>query len=660
MVVIDIKWDPGWLYATRTLHLRRTFSAKDYHQAAKAVKAERKTSASRKSLFVIYFAGEGWIVGELTEAVWFNKIQLDELELHDVPLGGSLEDPQTYLVDADDNLGKVVKRNGNYVIEQLAVEPQPKEPRPFVPFVTTYRMQNHSGNIRWEPKVGIRPGFDADELSRSLSWASQNTEGPIKASGSRHSWSAAAASSSVFIHPEGTRSKVHVESGSPNFYVSAGSKIRDINTALWEAGFAMPFLGGWDGQTLAGVLPTGTHGSMLRYGPIASVVRRIDLVKFNGSKVRIGPSQGSGSSVAGWGVVNDDDTFNAALINMGTMGIVHGYLIKPTTRFWLREVRTATTIADVVKTCSGGNIYHLMKVDTIPSWAEPEDDRQFKGHNKPSYHEEFLWNPYTNKVIVTSRDDVDEKFQETYRKEEPDHFSVPQPLKLSKLCSIDKKYRRPIATNLAAKYLGDITASIMEGLSKHLPKAIPSLIDRAMEGLVDDEYVHRSYNVFNIGEAQNMVPAMSSTIAVPLQDDMWLEALDIVSHTLRNLKNKKKIVQTGPIALRFVRGSRILLASQQDICQFEFLASGTSDDIHDKALEITRQCYLNLYARFPGKVLLHWGQLIPTGTIEEQVSGGISRLEQSYASYSKWRSVRNSFDPDRRGLNSWQKAIFPL
>ena len=50
--------------------------------------------------------------------------------------------------------------------------------------------------------------------------------------------------------------------------IGSGTTVKEINAQLWAQGKALPVLGGFDGQTLGGVLPTGTHGSVLKAGSL--------------------------------------------------------------------------------------------------------------------------------------------------------------------------------------------------------------------------------------------------------------------------------------------------------------------------------------------------------------------------------------------------------
>ena len=74
---------------------------------------------------------------------------------------------------------------------------------------------------------------------------------------------------------------------------SAGrDAVRALNAALDREGLALPNMGGYDAQTIAGVVSTSTHGSGLRWGPFPDLVRSLDLVVSGGEVVRVEPPDG--------------------------------------------------------------------------------------------------------------------------------------------------------------------------------------------------------------------------------------------------------------------------------------------------------------------------------------------------------------------------------
>ena len=105
------------------------------------------------------------------------------------------------------------------------------------------------------------------------------------------------------------------------------------STRAWtRRGLALLNMGGYDGQTIAGVIATSTHGSGLGFGPFPDYVRSLDLVASGGRVLRFD---------------RGDDGFDAVACGMGCMGIVDSLVLEVRPRFWLRERRVVRTWEEV-------------------------------------------------------------------------------------------------------------------------------------------------------------------------------------------------------------------------------------------------------------------------------------------------------------------------
>ena len=68
--------------------------------------------------------------------------------------------------------------------------------------------------------------------------------------------------------------------------------IAELNAYLQGRELALPNMGGFDGQTVAGVISTSTHGSGIAFGPLSDFVRSLDIVAAGGTVYRIEPDDG--------------------------------------------------------------------------------------------------------------------------------------------------------------------------------------------------------------------------------------------------------------------------------------------------------------------------------------------------------------------------------
>ena len=334
---------------------------------------------------------------------------------------------------------------------------------------------NHAGNQTCHPRAIVSPG-SLDELVELVRRAER--EGTtVRAVGAGHAWSDAALTDGYLVLPDNLGGVIDLDDGtlasprgpSPLQRVLGGTHIYALNEALDAAGLALPQMGGYDGQTLAGVVSTSTHGSGLAWGPFPDLVRSLDLVVAGGDVVRIEPAFGI-TDPAGFAsvyagerrLIQDDDTFAAAVCGMGCMGIVHSLVIEVREKFWLNEVRTLST------------------------WEATRDTLTVDGVLGEGDHYELFLNPYP-------RDDGQHSMLVTRRRDCPEPTDLPE----------DKQRRHPL-TELEASL--PITGVVLRFLARHLPWLMVRRFDTVLDEMQDDGYASVSYRVFNIGEA-NHLPA---------------------------------------------------------------------------------------------------------------------------------------------------------
>jgi xylitol oxidase len=92
--------------------------------------------------------------------------------------------------------------------------------------------------------------------------------------------------------------------------VSAGLRYGEVVGPLHEAGFALHNLGSLPHISIAGAIATGTHGSGVRNGTLASAVSALELVTADGSLLRLSRA-------------DDPDRFDGSVVTLGALGVVH-------------------------------------------------------------------------------------------------------------------------------------------------------------------------------------------------------------------------------------------------------------------------------------------------------------------------------------------------
>ena len=183
----------------------------------------------------------------------------------------------------------------------------------------------------------------------------------MRAVGAGHSWSDVALTDGYLVKPDRLGGLLALDDGTLSadahgrrlVRVLGGTHLHALNAALDRAGLALPNMGGYDAQTIAGVVATSTHGTGLRWGPFPDLCARST----------------SSSPAARWCASSRPTarpiravrrrlrrrapadpgrrTFAAAACGIGCLGLIHSLVIEVREKFWLNEVRTCSHLGGV-------------------------------------------------------------------------------------------------------------------------------------------------------------------------------------------------------------------------------------------------------------------------------------------------------------------------
>ena len=164
------------------------------------------------------------------------------------------------------------------------------------------------------------------------------------------------------------------------FFVQGGTRISQVNRVL-EKQFSrsLSTSGASNGQTIAGAIGTGTHGSSIDQGGIQHHVVGIHLI--TGPDRHVWLERASDPATEDRfadeidaELIRDDDLFNSALVSFGGMGFVAGVMIKTVPLFLLKASRNWApfddTLRHVVQTLDFSNI-------TLPGQTAPGESRPY-------------------------------------------------------------------------------------------------------------------------------------------------------------------------------------------------------------------------------------------------------------------------------------------
>jgi L-gulono-1,4-lactone dehydrogenase len=437
---------------------------------------------------------------------------------------------------------------------------------------------NHAGTQHCHPRAIVAPR-SLEELVELVQRA-EREQTTVRAVGAGHAWSDIALTDGYLVLPDRLGGPIEVL-GDGLVRVRAATHLRRLNAQLEAEGLALANMGGYDGQTLAGVVSTSTHGTGLAFGPFPDIVHSVDLVVSGGRIVRVEPSEGITRDHDGW-LIQDDETFAAAVCGLGTLGIAFSFVISVRERFWLQEVRTLSTWeAERERLRAGGVLEH-----------EP--------------HYELFVNPYRRLLgskhvaLVTRRTDC------------PDPAGAPP----------DRLNRHPL-TELEARL--PLTGTLLRFAARRFPRLITWGFNGTLKEMCDPDYRNVSYKVFNIGEA-NELPAVSMELGIPLAGDAHIAAVDRLLEIAARERRHGRF-HTSPFSLRFVAGSRALAS---------MMHGGPTMMIELILVTGTRggEDLLATYEReLPSRP--HWGQY------NVLAAGDPGRL---YPAWEAWRKVESQFN----------------
>ncbi|WP_426124635.1 D-arabinono-1,4-lactone oxidase [Pararhizobium sp. PWRC1-1] len=130
----------------------------------------------------------------------------------------------------------------------------------------------------------------------------------VRCAGSGHSFTPVALTSGLHLTLSGLQGISHIDTARKRVSVHAGTTINTLGKALKRSGLSMINQGDIDSQALAGALTTGTHGTGLTLGNMASQIVGMRLVQPDGSILAIDDSE--------------PDMLNAARVSIGMLGVI--------------------------------------------------------------------------------------------------------------------------------------------------------------------------------------------------------------------------------------------------------------------------------------------------------------------------------------------------
>ena len=230
--------------------------------------------------------------------------------------------------------------------------------------------RNWAGNQKANP-VSIDAPRSVGELAALVASASGKGQ-KVKAVGSGHSFTSAAATNGRMIRLENLSGILHIDHASCQVTVGAGTRLSDLNMLLHAEGLALANLGDIAYQTVAGAISTSTHGTGKALTGLAGQVVGMKLINGQGEIIECSKSL-------------NPHIFDVARVSVGALGIITEYTLQAVPSFRLRALEQPMRLDDVLE-----NAHDL---------ASAHD------------HFEFFWIPHTKWALTKRNNRTEDELQ---------------------------------------------------------------------------------------------------------------------------------------------------------------------------------------------------------------------------------------------------------
>ncbi|MFD0674042.1 D-arabinono-1,4-lactone oxidase [Cohnella sp. GCM10027633] len=169
------------------------------------------------------------------------------------------------------------------------------------------KWRNWSGIVQTTPREVYYPGT-IEEIADLVSRCRKEGR-KLRVVGSGHSFTAIAASDDVLLSLDRMQGIASVDAAAGAVTVWAGTKLKLLGELLHAEGFAQENLGDIDVQSIAGAISTGTHGTGIAFGTLATQVVGLTVVAGTGDVISCTEA-------------SHPELFKALQVSIGSLGVI--------------------------------------------------------------------------------------------------------------------------------------------------------------------------------------------------------------------------------------------------------------------------------------------------------------------------------------------------
>ena len=219
--------------------------------------------------------------------------------------------------------------------------------------------KNWSGYVECPQTPVLTPDSGA-QLAQVLADAARDGKA-VRMAGAGHSFSPLVASDGVIVSLDKLQGVIDVDAATNVARVHAGTRLHALGAALAQRGLAMENLGDINVQSIAGATSTGTHGTGLGFGNLATQIAALKFLTADGREVVASPTEAP-------------ELFAGGRIGLGSLGVLTEVSLRLVPAFRLRLERDKMDLEEC-----------LAQADALVA-----ANRSF----------EFYWLPHTESVLT--------------------------------------------------------------------------------------------------------------------------------------------------------------------------------------------------------------------------------------------------------------------
>ncbi|GHO42722.1 D-arabinono-1,4-lactone oxidase [Ktedonospora formicarum] len=229
------------------------------------------------------------------------------------------------------------------------------------------KWHNWSGSVTGHPKNFAQPQ-SVEEL-RQIVQQTAKAGGQLRVVGAGHSFTPLVQTDDTLLSLDNWQGIEHIEKDENQHdivTVRAGTRLNHLGKLLHANGLAQENLGDIDVQSIAGAISTGTHGTGVGFGTIATQVVGLTLITAQGEELECSSEQ-------------NPDIFQAAQVSLGSLGVLARIKLRtvPSKRLHYRSQReTLTTCLENLERYKQENSHFEFYLFPHTQWVQTKFARE--------------------------------------------------------------------------------------------------------------------------------------------------------------------------------------------------------------------------------------------------------------------------------------------